>query len=863
MNQAKNILFRRTLAVLLSALLLALTPLHALADTPDYVSEIKIGMGKTAEEAYNALAKDGYTVLTYGDGYENSTGGDNYKKYADLNEKAGSDAPLVSKGDKVVLLGYKTTKDKNDAITDLALMNMRGGYSVNDYDALMEYQINNQIQPLVNKLLAAIQEYRANYVSANQDSKARADFAYDMLNRMVDDDTGMKMGDLFLNESKEELGDAYDKLSDTEKKRHGDLTTIFMQSNGKLLYTMESMLARAADTNEESWVTRFTAATEESLLAQFGNMLPADAEKQLDRRYNDLANQLLSGWEAMREQLLLADKVQEKADEILDVNLMETYSDVTDDIEEGMNVFSDVLDRFADEEGDAAVLDEELDQIADAAIKKDILTEAAQSEFEMIMFARAAEVMKQTAYQGGTLYDFFTQPASDLSDDESIRALYPICAALSEGQKAALDFLPLYELVLIGSISGREYAELMAQEDEKEDELTDVSIYDGVNRELYREQTVALTSENLREKAVRAFRNTGEVNESISLAREIFMYASAVSIAGTLGVAAARFIHSKMHPYFDAVRKILNLNKKCNAIDAYYKPLENAGKIDDTVRFAKMKSYLDTMDDLQRKVITERIPEIENQSPKAIVDDLMEYTEETKAYMKVHNVTRNRLSYVMYGLEVAAIVMTAATVALTWIELQQYYNVTFTKLPKYMVDEADITAYDENGNKIVLQNQAAYYTAAETNRGADAEYYDMLNVYADLNGDVGREWLALYWAKDLNTGKPIIASSLFVQVGKSGLPEGYTKGIHMFGSGGAANLVNDFYCWNDDVNGIYVFYKTDDTVKPDANTAPGAAGSAFTGGNMILAGGAGLAVGALISGFATAAAKKKKYAKDY
>ena len=31
----------------------------ALADTPDYVSEIKIGMGKTAEEAYNALAKDG------------------------------------------------------------------------------------------------------------------------------------------------------------------------------------------------------------------------------------------------------------------------------------------------------------------------------------------------------------------------------------------------------------------------------------------------------------------------------------------------------------------------------------------------------------------------------------------------------------------------------------------------------------------------------------------------------------------------------------------------------------------------------------------------------------------------------------
>ena len=89
MIQKKHSLVNRVLALALSALMLALLPLQVLAETPDYVAEVKIGMGNTAKEAYDALVSEGYTVLTYGDGYENSTGGDDYKQYADLNEKAG------------------------------------------------------------------------------------------------------------------------------------------------------------------------------------------------------------------------------------------------------------------------------------------------------------------------------------------------------------------------------------------------------------------------------------------------------------------------------------------------------------------------------------------------------------------------------------------------------------------------------------------------------------------------------------------------------------------------------------------------------------------------------------------------------
>ena len=70
------------------------------------------------------MLKDGYTILK-----ENN-------KYADLNDEAGSNN-VFAKGQKKVYLGYKTTSKSEEAIIDLAVMNMRGGYSVKDYEVLM------------------------------------------------------------------------------------------------------------------------------------------------------------------------------------------------------------------------------------------------------------------------------------------------------------------------------------------------------------------------------------------------------------------------------------------------------------------------------------------------------------------------------------------------------------------------------------------------------------------------------------------------------------------------------------------------------------------------------------------------------
>ena len=113
------------------------------------------------------------------------------------------------------------------------------------------------------------------------------------------------------------------------------------------------------------------------------------------------------------------------------------------------------------------------------------------------------------------------------------------------------------------------------------------------------------------------------------------------------------------------------------------------------------------------------------------------------------------------GFGVAMILLTAYTTYLAYHDMVNHYKVEFTPIPRYMVDEKDITAFNKYGEKIVIKNQAAYYKAALCNRKESDEYYDTVGNVADLNGDVGKQWLAIYYAKN-EANMPILADSLKV-----------------------------------------------------------------------------------------------------
>ena len=243
-------------AIILSLLTAAVMPAQVFADAlPEYISEVKVYQGSYAD-----AAAEGFTILS-----------DDKGNPVDLNQGSGATG-VGAKGNKKVYLGYKTTTKRSEAITDLALMNMKGGYSVEEYDALMADQMKEQIVPFVERFMAAVEEYRENYASAVALNQKRAQYVHDALNKLTDDDCGgAGLGDLLLNETVYEMAKPeYDALSEKEKEKtslydvnnkvrdslpeseknsHADILTIIAQSNGQATLLMEGLVTRAADTN--------------------------------------------------------------------------------------------------------------------------------------------------------------------------------------------------------------------------------------------------------------------------------------------------------------------------------------------------------------------------------------------------------------------------------------------------------------------------------------------------------------------------------------------------------------------------------------------------------------------------------------
>ena len=135
-----------------------------------YLSDLKMAEASTADEAKKLLTDEGFTVL---------------------------DKNLNPGGDKAVYLGYMKSKNVDDAITDVKVMNMNGGFNISDYETIFEEAMNTYSSQ-VNNIRIAAKEFAENYKAG----KKEALNAYRQLNYYyVEDDKGVKtnMGDYMLN----------------------------------------------------------------------------------------------------------------------------------------------------------------------------------------------------------------------------------------------------------------------------------------------------------------------------------------------------------------------------------------------------------------------------------------------------------------------------------------------------------------------------------------------------------------------------------------------------------------------------------------------------------------------------------------
>ena len=505
--------FKIFVSVLL-ALIMMITPIMAAPRRTKYVSEVMLAYGDTKDDAIEWLREAGFT--DYVD--------------ADLNKNSES---MYDKG-RVVLLGYKTTYNANEAITDLALMNMEGGYSYTSYTQLLEKK-KLEIADFVKDFSNALQEYRQNYAAGNK----RAIAAFHLLNEFIDDDTGKQIGDLFLNPLLEELEPAkLSALTDEQRKNHADFTTIMLQGNAMAVSSIEAIIAMATDTSADTWLDRLSKLGPEGLLDKYveEGFSTKEALKEITLDYSDTADILLDKWDDLQEWFTLYKNT----------NLTPNDSE-------------EVIENYFNKHVELDIRD-----WAFIAAFYDSLATIPYGEDE-------------------TMLDLFSLPKEEMEEDEYYQ-LCTIASVLSPGQKSTISSISLAQLLNIGVVGNDAdawiQADLRAMEiahNVSEDygdgtgSADPISVYEGVDRSLF-EGNIALTNDALRKESKEnsGFYNGKVLGMNLRKLRNIVL---AVSVGCAVAVLAIHKViipviwkvvplkYVRPYPYFSIDRRFLIADK--------------------------------------------------------------------------------------------------------------------------------------------------------------------------------------------------------------------------------------------------------------------------------------------------------------
>ena len=765
----KRSIFSKGLALFLALLMAcSVIPVTAFAaNSGKYIKDVFVAYGKDKATADQWLKDHGW------------------EPFADLNEGKVSN---VMK-DVAAVLGIKRTSDPNEAITDMATMNMLGDYSFDEYDKLVQEK-KADIDEFIRSFIPALEEYRDNYNGkGSEGGKKRAQVTHDLLNKFFDgdpngqyavNDTGKPLGDLFLNKTKTEIGDiAYNALPAEKKQNTADFQQIILESSGPAVLIIEQALALATDTAKTSWLDRLNGMTSKYLLKHIeefapeakGQNLAASAVKSLlAAHFEDASKKLAADWKGVREDILW----------------YEAYCDAHDlwqeDAEEDDAYSKRVETYFGNLKEESA---ERYKQEADRFHNIDC-------------YYYAISNTNYSGEWGSTLYDFFNPEDEKADYSKKYDYFAPIAFALSDGQRASLEFLKLPSLLRVGidsdSVMKADFPsvdEIFKNNDGKE--MESISIYSGINRGIFR-KGVALTKNALDQK------NMGK----------------------------------------DPYEKIWDETGIVSIISYVTFGLSTVSIVTGAVLFAKFKDVVFTVIDTDDVFIT-----MDGGDPMAGTKQALGTTGKW-----------------LMGIGGALMIVAAVIKA---IQMYEFYNRTFTQIPTMIVDEADIVSYTpgENGQSIKNINfdQFDYYEVVKCNRqevGLHKSAQKGVSRYvewgcgdaADLNADIGKQWLALYVNRSPEKGNPILADSLTVQYKETKTPENCNGYLHMFGvKDTPVKLDNMDYCYRADKGGIYLFWNSD---------AAAYTSSAFSQGGVIAISAAGGLMAGILGATAVLLPKKKK-----
>ena len=175
-----------------------------------YVSEVRVYQGKTAEAAKEACRSDGFIPIE-----------------GNLNEGTDEDA---------VILGYTTCEDPDEAITDVRMMQMTSGFSTVNYKELVARQYPG-LDSMIDEEYNTIKEFRGKVESGSYNAQTALKF----LNLFEIPELGMKLGDYYIS----------DKLDKDM------LQKLFLQSAAAVTTNSYNQLALGvSDCSDDNWASR-------------------------------------------------------------------------------------------------------------------------------------------------------------------------------------------------------------------------------------------------------------------------------------------------------------------------------------------------------------------------------------------------------------------------------------------------------------------------------------------------------------------------------------------------------------------------------------------------------------------------------
>ena len=469
-------------ALVLALLIAFVLPLQSMAAGGKYVSEVYVAYGKDAAQAKKTLEDKGFTPVE-----------------GNLNDG----------GDTYAMMGYKTTDNIRDSITDLAVMNMRGSYSVEEYRTLLRSQ-KTQIAEFLGEFMAVIREYRANLKAG----KTKAAYVHDLLNCYKDDDTGMKMGDLLNSETLQDKVGISQSIEAENPDKLPDLVTILMQGNAQVIKSMEVLLSMATDTADNSWIDRFAESDYDALLDAVEDERP------------DLNT------EVKRVQYL--ENVYGEAAELLGLEAIDLRNRLNDYEASGL-----LIETATEEEINNAF----------GNINED--AQAAAQYQNWLSIGLTYEGLKDYeggSYAKGELLDFFL----DENDPEDTELFIPMAAALSEGQRVGLPFVSFQQLLNYAFTDEAGWQQYADENKMTFDGLDEVSVYQNIDRGLYAgDGSVALTDAAQRANNTAAGTTGTEEEQTDTLAKitAISWAATAFCTLVTLGtfIARSKLVHTATH----------------------------------------------------------------------------------------------------------------------------------------------------------------------------------------------------------------------------------------------------------------------------------------------------------------------------